>query len=233
MKNNSAYFKPAFFQFFRELKSNNRREWFQANKTRFESEVRDPMIHFISDFAPHLRAISKHYYADPRPVGGSMFRIYRDVRFSKGQKPLQDPRGHVLSSRRRPRKRNLHSRILSSSFTRTRFSSARDYGIRRVTTWQNQKLDSDASGAMEAGDVATGISRDLPSRPATSCNGRPKGYDPEHPLIEDLKRKDFVTITDLSEKQACAAAFMDAFVASSKAAAPFMRFLTESLGLPW
>ena len=40
----------------------------------------------------------------------------------------------------------------------------------------------------------------------------PKGYDPQHPLIEDLKRKDFVTITDLSEKQACSAAFMDAFV---------------------
>ena len=61
----------------------------------------------------------------------------------------------------------------------------------------------------------------------------PKGYDPQHPLIEDLKRKDFVTITDLSEKQACSGAVMDAFVSSSKAAAPFMRFLTESLGLPW
>ena len=61
----------------------------------------------------------------------------------------------------------------------------------------------------------------------------PKGYDPAHPFIEDLKRKDFVTVTDLSEKQACSAGFMDEFVSSSKAAAPLMRFLTESLGLPW
>jgi uncharacterized protein (DUF2461 family) len=61
----------------------------------------------------------------------------------------------------------------------------------------------------------------------------PKGYDPEHPFIEDLKRKDFVTVTNLSETQACASSFLDAFVSSSKAAAPFMRFLTESLGLAW
>src|SRR4029077_8542093 len=47
----------------------------------------------------------------------------------------------------------------------------------------------------------------------------PKGYDPAHPLIEDLKRKDFVTVTDLSERQACSTAFMDTFVSASKAAA--------------
>src|ERR1700688_2958630 len=93
LKNTSAHFKPGFFQFFRELESNNRREWFQANKSRFESEVRDPMLRFIEDFAPHLRAINRHYYADPRPVGGSMFRIYRDVRFSKDKSPYKTNAG--------------------------------------------------------------------------------------------------------------------------------------------
>src|ERR1700676_1379621 len=102
MKNTSAHFTPGFFQFFRELKSNNRREWFQANKSRFETEARDPMIRFISDFAPHLSPISRHYYADPRPVGGSMFRIYRDVRFSKDKSPYKTNAGmffHHLAGR--------------------------------------------------------------------------------------------------------------------------------------
>src|SRR6202047_2615171 len=93
LKNHSPYFGAGFFQFFRELSANNRRDWFQANKSRFETEVRDPMIRFIGDFSPRLRVISRHYYADPSPVGGSMFRIYRDVRFSKDKSPYKTNAG--------------------------------------------------------------------------------------------------------------------------------------------
>jgi uncharacterized protein (TIGR02453 family) len=47
------------------------------------------MLQFIEDFGPRLRRISKHYLADPRPVGGSMFRIHRDVRFSRDKSPYK------------------------------------------------------------------------------------------------------------------------------------------------
>ncbi len=84
-----SYFRPELFQFLRELKANNEKEWFQANKHRYESEVKEPMLRFISDFAPYLRQISRHVVADPRPVGGSMFRIYRDTRFFKDKSPYK------------------------------------------------------------------------------------------------------------------------------------------------
>jgi uncharacterized protein (TIGR02453 family) len=84
-----AHFSRGLFGFLEELRGNNRREWFEANRARYERDVREPMLGFISDFAPRLRKISPKLVADPRPSGGSMFRIYRDVRFSPNKSPYK------------------------------------------------------------------------------------------------------------------------------------------------
>jgi uncharacterized protein (TIGR02453 family) len=59
----------------------------------------------------------------------------------------------------------------------------------------------------------------------------PRGYDPDHPLVEDLKRKDFVVTAELSEKEACSPRFLDAYVDACRSGAPLVRFLTEAVGL--
>src|SRR5690348_16631092 len=84
-----SHFKRELFQFLDELNSNNRREWFEQNRARYERDVREPLITFIVDFAPRLKKISSSFIADPRPIGGSMFRIYRDVRFSTDKRPYK------------------------------------------------------------------------------------------------------------------------------------------------
>ncbi|MEE2657664.1 MAG: TIGR02453 family protein [Candidatus Latescibacterota bacterium] len=63
------------------------REWFNDNKARYESHVREPLLTFIEDFAGPLKKISAHFRADPRKVGGSLFRNHRDVRFSRDKSP--------------------------------------------------------------------------------------------------------------------------------------------------
>ena len=73
----AARFTPELFRFLRELAANNRRDWFHANKERYEAHVRGPMLRFIADFAPSLRKISRSFVADASPVGGSLFRIHR------------------------------------------------------------------------------------------------------------------------------------------------------------
>ena len=85
----APYFGPEAFAFLRALGENNNREWFQANKKRFERDARDPMLRFIAEFAPHLEKISARFVADARTNGGSLFRIYRDVRFSKDKRPYK------------------------------------------------------------------------------------------------------------------------------------------------
>ena len=77
------------------LEENNDRDWFAANKSRFESAVRDPFLRFIADFAAPLGSISSSFRADPKPSGGSLFRIYRDIRFSKDKSPYKT---HVAAS---------------------------------------------------------------------------------------------------------------------------------------
>ena len=92
-RSTSAHFSPELFRFLRQLKRNNRRDWFEKNKPRYIEYVRDPLLQFIEDYAPRLHTISPYLVADPKPVGGSMFRIYRDVRFSKDKTPYKTSAG--------------------------------------------------------------------------------------------------------------------------------------------
>ncbi len=87
MTHNFGGFKKEFWQFFEELKENNDRDWFAENKDRYNTDIVGPISDFIIDMGEKLKEISPHYNANPKPNGGSMFRIYRDVRFSKDKRP--------------------------------------------------------------------------------------------------------------------------------------------------
>ena len=61
----------------------------------------------------------------------------------------------------------------------------------------------------------------------------PKGYDADHPMVEDLKRKDFVAATEFTEDDAVAPGFIDDYANACRTAAPLMEFLTTAVGLEW
>src|SRR5215471_17923609 len=83
------FFSSATFDFLRQLTANNRKDWFDANKSRYEQHVRAPALAFIAAAGSRLNRISAEIVADPRPVGGSLMRVYRDVRFSKDKSPYK------------------------------------------------------------------------------------------------------------------------------------------------
>jgi uncharacterized protein (TIGR02453 family) len=85
----AAFFRPELFEFLRQLKRHNNREWFAKNKQRYVEAVQDPALLFISSFDPHLHKLSPHFVADARPTRGSLFRIYRDTRFSPDKRPFK------------------------------------------------------------------------------------------------------------------------------------------------
>lgn len=85
----TTHFGTELFEFLQELTENNNREWFQANKQRYDAEVKAPFLRFIQAFGPRLHTFAPCFVADPRPVGGSMFRIHRDLRFSKDKRPYK------------------------------------------------------------------------------------------------------------------------------------------------
>ncbi len=227
---NAAHITPELFEFFRELKKNNSREWFLNNKGRYELRVRLPLQRFIMDFQQPLRRISPHFQADPRPVGGSLFRIYRDVRFSPDKSPYKTHGGIQF---RHEQGRDVHAPGFYLHLEPANVFAAvgiwhpdsaalgwiREAIASNPVSWLRIKTDPDFSRLYELS--------------GESLKRAPQGYDPNHPQIEDLKRKDFIAHVSLSEEDACAADFLDRYARLCAGAAAFMKFLTRTLGLPW
>ena len=226
----SAHFKPTLFRFLEELRRNNDRAWFAANKRRYEREVRDPMLDFIRDAAAPLAKISRELLADPRPVGGSLFRIYRDTRFAKDKSPYKT---HVAAQFRHRAGKDVHAPgfyvhlepggvFAGAGLWHPEpqaLQSVRRAIARRPAAWQK------AIGA-PAFRKQCRLEGEAAKRP-------PRGFDPTHPLIEDLKRKDFVATARFTQAEALAAAFLGRFIGFCQASAPLNAFLSRALEVAW
>src|SRR5919201_3830426 len=99
-------FTTELFRFLEDLRRHNDRAWFAENKERYLDVVQEPALEFVRSFGPYLRKISPHFVADDRPVGGSLFRIYRDVRFSRDKSPYKT---HVGLDFRHRSARDVHA----------------------------------------------------------------------------------------------------------------------------
>jgi len=85
-----AWFEQDAIDFFRELELNNNREWFEANKKRYEAKVKKPMEAFADHMIERMREILPNITATGKQ---SVFRIYKDVRFSKDKTPYKTNAG--------------------------------------------------------------------------------------------------------------------------------------------
>jgi uncharacterized protein (TIGR02453 family) len=222
----AAYFSPELFGFLRELRDNNDRAWFTANKPRYEEHIRGPFLGFIAELAPRLAKISRQIVADPRPVGGSLFRIHRDVRFARDKRPYKTHAGAHFAHR------GADEDVHAPGFY---LHLEPDGCFAAAGVWQPdaaalQKIRSAIVGAPERWKRALGGKLTLDGETLTRP---PRGFDPSHPLIEDLKRKDFVTHIALSEKQICRAGFLEDFVAACRTMSPLNAFLAKALDLAW
>lgn len=221
------HFSPDLFEFLEELKDNNSREWFQENKDRYVAEVQTPLLSFISDFKRPLKAISPHFVADPRPSGGSMFRIYRDVRFSKDKKPYKT---HAAAQFRHRGGKDAHAPGFYLHLEPGRvFVGAGSWHPAReaLAGFREAIVEHPDRWRAALGDPVFARHHKLAGE---SLKRAPRGFDPEHPLVEDLKRKDFMCIEDFTQAAACKAEFIDRVEASFRAAGPFVKFLTEAVG---
>lgn len=217
---------PEVFRFLRELRANNNREWFNANKERYEKKVREPILQFISDAGPRLQKISSAVVADPRPNGGSLFRIYRDTRFSNDKSPYKTHLGaHFFheSAKKAPSVPGFYLHIApGESFIAGGIWHPEPAALARVR-------DAIANGSAEWKALKK---TKLPIE-GGSLKRPPKGYAADHPDIEHLKRIDFVTSVQVSDKDMCSAEFLSTFVAQCKRMSPLVRFVSRSLGLEW
>jgi len=223
-------FTPDLFAFVRDLAAHNDRAWFAANKDRYEAAVREPALAFVEDVAHRLPEVSPHFVADARRTGGSLFRIHRDTRFSKDKTPYKT---HVGVSFRHAHGRDVHSPVHYLHLEPGR--AFLGCGIWQPDTALARRI-RDAIVA-RPGDWRAAVG-DAAFRARFALGGdalkrAPQGYPADHPLIADLRRKDFVATTPFADADVVAPAFIDDFIARCADAAPFMRFLCCALGVPY
>lgn len=221
----SGYFTNQTFKFLADLKKHNDRAWFQSNKDRYEEHVKQPFLEFISDVGPQLRKISPHVVADPRPVGGSLFRIHRDVRFSRDKSPYKT---HAGAQFRHAAGKDVHAPGYYLHIEPKEFFVAG--GMWRPDA-KALRMIRDSISDHPAKWKA--VIKAVPVSDEESLVRPPQGFDPNHPMIEEIKRKSFTTGTRLTEVQVTSPRFMPDFIDFCKSASPLMRFLASAVGLPW
>jgi uncharacterized protein (TIGR02453 family) len=222
----NPYLTPELFSFLTELKSNNDRDWFNDNKSRYEQFVKEPLLDLIADFSPFLAEISPHFKAIPSANGGSLFRIYRDVRFSKNKDPYKTHAAihfrHSLGKDAHAPGYYLHVEPGNVFLGMGIWNPASD-ALRQVRLAIDSNPDE-----WEAIINSAEFSQTYELK-GESLKRPPKGFDPEHPCIEDLKRKDFMGVAQFDEEVAYRPDLLPFLSMIWQSGSPFMRFISKAM----
>lgn len=222
-----ARFPPDFFRFLRELAQHNDKTWFTANKQRYERGVRDPSLAFVRAVGPKLPSISRHLVADPRPVGGSVMRIYRDIRFSKDKSPYRTSVGigfHHDGA-------GADDEHLPGFFLHLAPSDSWVYS----GMWMPDapRLARIRSAIMTRPADWKKVRSVVPEIEGESLKRPPPGFPPDHPWIEDLKRKGFTCGLPIKDAAVTGPAFPDRFIDMCRQLDPLNRFLSKAIGVDY
>ena len=223
-------FRPTLLEFLEQLAANNNRPWFQENKGQYERDVLEPSLAFIRAFQPRLKRISPYFVASDRRVGGSLMRVYRDMRFSRYGQPYKTNVGIQF-------RHELGQDIHAPGFY---VHIAPEECFLALGVWHPDpvSLRQIRQTIVEWPDRWRRARHDRKLRERFSLDGGslkrpPRGFPSDHPWIEDLKRKDFIGLEKLEEHDVLHKGFLDHVTASFAAGRPFMRFLCDALTVPF
>ena len=236
-----TYFTAKTFRFQRALAKNNSREWYAAHKADYEEHLKQPFLRLITDLQAPLAKISTHFRADPKPVGGSLFRIYRDTRFANDKTPYKAWAGARFFHER--------TKIASQDATLQRPVTAveapsfylhiqpdncfvggglwhpetatqrriRDFIVENPESWKKAVRTPAFRRKFDMHDESL-------SRP-------PRGYPADHELIDDLKRKNYVAMATLDDATVTGSQLLKAVGDGLRGCAPLIDYLCAALDL--
>jgi uncharacterized protein (TIGR02453 family) len=238
-----AYFSAGTFHFLRSLAQNNDREWFAAHKADYEDYVKAPFLNLIADLAEPLGKISPQIIANPRPMGGSMFRIYRDTRFSGDKRPYKEHAGatfyHAATrdlARGGDADHGTMGRLDGPVFylhlsPHESFCGGGLWHPQPVTLKRTRDYMLNNPASWKAACYSSAFRKIYGQLGGESLRRPPRGYDPSHELVEDLKRKDYVCAVALDEATLCGTDLLPILIKNFKIAAPLVDWLCGALDL--
>lgn len=225
----SRYFSDASFKFLRGLARHNEREWFHAHKREYEDYVRAPFLALIADLQPALREVSEHYRADSKTVGGSLFRIHRDTRFSGDKSPYKLWQGarffHERSRELEAPSFYLHLQP-GNCFVGAGLWHPEPDTLRRVRQFI---VDNPGSWAAAAHAAAFRKRYDLDD--SEMLVRPPRGYPADFVHLDDLRRKNHVAIRALDDDAMTGPRLLATLSDDLRRLGPFVDYLCAALDL--
>ena len=210
--------------FLRALKRNNNRDWFRTRKQEYEAHVRQPMIELLARIQRDLRTFAPELVADPKV---SLYRIYRDTRFSEDKTPL---------------KTHVAAHFPSRAFGRSRGAGlylevAPQWvwiggGLYMPSTFDLQVIREHIAATyprvhrLVSGPVFT---RQVGALDGTRLTRVPRGYVKDHPAAHYLQFKQFLAGKEYAAELATSARFYPELISTFRAVAPLVRFLNTPL----
>jgi uncharacterized protein (TIGR02453 family) len=220
----SPRFTPKTLAFLRALKRNNDREWFKARKAQYETVVRAPMIDVIQRLADDFPSFAPDLVANPKT---SLYRIYRDTRFSNDKRPLKTHIAAVFPTRGLARHQGAG----------LYFEVAPGWVWIGGGMYAPEPADLVAVREHIAGNVrrlraivdSPAFRRHIGALGGDRLQRVPRGYPKDHPAAEFLKHRQFLASREFPAEFACSPRFYSGLLQTFRLIAPLAAFLNEPL----
>lgn len=222
-------FSQESFSFLSLLASNNEREWFKSHQAQYEDEVRTPALKFIEAMQPHILSLSPRLTAVSKKVGGSLMRPQRDARFSKDKTPYKTNVGIQF---RHFQGKDVHAPGLylhianEGCFLGAGIWHPDSKALNQIRTCLDENPNAYKKAQAQLRAAGFEMEGDSLVRP-------PRGYDKDHPMLEELKRKDFIAIKSIDARQVYDKEFVSWCANEFKQTQKLMGYLCFALDLDY
>jgi uncharacterized protein (TIGR02453 family) len=227
-------FRPATFRFLRDLKRNNQKAWFEANRDVYEQEVREPMRRLVETLDERLASIAPEIIGDPRR---SMFRIHRDVRFSKDKSPYKTNAGAWFYHRAAGRKVGTLGEGGGAGFyfhidPTTCFMAGGIWMPARPALMRLREAIAAQPSVLKRLTSSPGFRRRFKSGLSQEAKlvRVPQGFSPDHPAADWLKLQSFTAAATIEPSVVTSPRLVDRLCRDYEALVPLVRWLNRALG---
>jgi uncharacterized protein (TIGR02453 family) len=229
-----AGFRPAAFRFLRDLARNNAKAWFEAHRDVYERDVREPMRRLVETLDAELASIAPEIVGDPKR---SMFRIHRDVRFSRNKSPYKTNAGAWFYHRDAGRKVGRDGEGGGAGFyfhidATTCFVAGGLWMPARPALLCVREAIAAQPTALARLTRAPGFRRRFVDglREDPKLRRVPRDFPPDHPAAEWLKLQSFTAAASIEPRVVTSPRLVDRLCRDAELLAPLVRWLNRALG---
>ena len=219
-----TFFTPRTLAFLRSLARHNDRDWFKARRDTFETDVRGPLIALVEHLAVDLHALAPELACSAKE---SLYRQYRDTRFSEDKSPLKTNVAAVF----RPRGLDRHGGAglyLQVSAKEAWVGGGLYHAPMPVLTAVREHLAGNHT-RFRAIIESPGFKRRCGPLTGDTLTRVPRGFAADHPAAEILKLKDLIVMKTFPAEFATTPRFYSTVVAMFRDIAPMLRIINEPL----